>query len=261
MKCSVAIHVCSHSAEKLSKQMDPTTFLKDLQKKVKTTERSSEVSVHTTPTAELDPPHTVHRATALAVTTAKVDPPHTVHRATALAVTTAKLYRPTSHSAQSHSSSRSRCSLLQELADKYLSGKPVDDFVEEFMRLRSQYWLRKVKAEKMDELIRSQHPSPRSRPKRPPNPVIRPPYVSPMPVPHPAHSLPPSQARSPGRSPAQSLPPYAHQPMPQPPVNHPFPAAAFTPYQPPRPPQQPAHPGYYPHAPPPKPGGPYGFRT
>lgn len=116
--------------------------------------------------------------------------------------------------------------------------------MEKFLKERTLYWLRKVKLEKMKELLQNYRPvpAPRTSHSTPTSTSsAAPPY--PADNPGPMHSLPP-QHQSPGYpvapNPAVSLPPYQqHRPMPAPARNpHPFPAAAFTPYTnatPPRP--------------------------
>ena len=119
-----------------------------------------------------------------------------------------------------------------------------DNFVAQFQEKRTLYWLRKVRAEKMDECLKNIRPVPAPRSSRP-TPSIPPPYVAPLP--RPAHSLPvfaPHQPHGPPATspvyshmphPAQSVQPY-HQaprmPMPGiPPQGHPFnPAAPFASY-------------------------------
>ena len=161
------------------------------------------------------------------------------------------------------------------MADRYVAGlseMSCDRFVAGFHEQRTLYWLRKVKAEKMEELLKNMRPVAAPRSPRPSQPPTNPPYVAPMPgvpqashslptasipahYPHPTHSVPPRHRVS---NPAQSMPPY-HPSMPQMPMpqpqgphqGHPFPAAAFTGYQPPsgyppRPPAQPAPYGGYP---------------
>jgi hypothetical protein len=164
----------------------------------------------------------------------------------------------------------------EEMADRYVAGLSemnCDAFVADFQEQRTLYWLRKVKAEKMEELLKNMRPTAAPRSPRPAISPATPPYIAPMPgipqpsrsfptasiptpYPHPGHSVPP---RHRGSNPAQSMPPYhprmpqmsMPQPQPQgPPQGHPFPAAAFTGYQPPGvptgyPPRPPPHPAPY----------------
>ena len=152
------------------------------------------------------------------------------------------------------------------MADKYVAGlseMSMDSFVTDFQEKRTLYWLRKVKAEKMEELLKNMRPvaAPRSpRTSRQPNP----PYVAAMPGgprPNPAQSLPPPHhmpyppdPRRPS-NPGVSMPPY-HQGGPQMPMpqGHPFPAAAFSSYY--RPPA--AQPPYQPRGGTPPRPAPYG---
>ena len=156
---------------------------------------------------------------------------------------------------------------MQDFAYEFVNGKTsmsVDEFIEELVSKRSEYWLRKVKLEKFDELSKSRRPVPVPRTRGPTEaPPI--PYQAP-----PLQSLPVGQpARAAGNSPTSSLPPYSVSPsrgMPGPP-RQPFPAAAYPGYRPPnsghpptRPPSYPsASPGYppggssYPTGPPPRP--------
>lgn len=147
---------------------------------------------------------------------------------------------------------------IQEMADQYVSGSSdmnCDAFVSEFQKQRMLYWLRKVKAEKMDQLIKNFRPVAAPRSPRPSRQNVDPPYLSPMPQatpalhslpvstpqapyphnPHPAQSIPPHHDPRRMSNPAQSMPPYP-QHLPQMPVpqGHPFPAAAFTGYPPPQ---------------------------
>lgn len=153
---------------------------------------------------------------------------------------------------------------MQELADSYVSGTSdisSDDFVTQYQEKRTLYWLRKVRAEKMEELLKNIQPVAAPRSPRP-RASVPAPYVAPM-----SHSLPvsthhhpsyPQGPAPPGYShvpnPAQSIHPYHHQaptrmPMPQPgvpPQGHPFnPAASYARY-----------PGQMPY--PPRPVPPYG---
>ena len=106
----------------------------------------------------------------------------------------------------------------------FIAGKselPLQEFHAEFIKQRSQYLLRKVKAEKLDELLKNRIPvpAPRTRThKNPSNPVQS------LPTPY-----PPDSRRMP--DPAASLQPYSASPrgssggMPVPhfpPPGHPF---------------------------------------
>ena len=149
----------------------------------------------------------------------------------------------------------------QQLADSYISGSSqisADEFVTQFQEKRMLYWLRKVRAEKMEELLKNIRPVPTPRSPRPSSakPAIPPPYIAPMP----AHSLPVSAAHhhppyphgpmQPHMTrPNQSMAPYPHQ-VPQMPMpgGHPFPHAAFAGYSgqvPPRYPTPQQHPHPY----------------
>lgn len=138
----------------------------------------------------------------------------------------------------------------------YVAGKTeltLEAFQEEFLKLRTEYWLRKVKAEKMDELLKN----------RIPMPAPRSPRIHHVPPPSdPARSLPtsapyPADARR-MPDPSASLPPYSStsptgrgMPLPRlPPPGHPFTPNYASPYH-----QGPV--GSYPNRPPPAPGYPY----
>lgn len=170
------------------------------------------------------------------------------------------------------------------MADRYVSGSSdmnYDAFVSEFQAQRMLYWLRKVKAEKMEQLLKNMRPVAAPRSPRPGHPSVNPPYLAPMtgnsihpntsshslPVsthqppypphnPHPSHSMHPMPAQHDPRrmsNPAQSMPPYpqhvSQMPAPQ---GHPFPAAAFTGYPG-------VTPGYPPPQQPTRPTQPYGI--
>ena len=160
------------------------------------------------------------------------------------------------------------------MADNYVSGSSemsLDSFVSDFQEQRSLYWLRKIKAEKMDQLLKNMRPVPAPRSSK--QNAVSPPYISPMPTPRhpqslpsssahqpypvgPLHSIPPSHP-DPRRTsnPAHSMPPYPQRSpqMPVPPAQgHPFPAAAFSSYPSggvtqgyPPPQQRPPHPHPY----------------
>jgi len=140
----------------------------------------------------------------------------------------------------------------------------VDNFTKEFLDQRTQYWLRKVKAEKMVELLRNKQPKPIPRsPRNARAPPVKPaPYLSPLAHSTPAQSLPasgtapypPGNRRVSDPAPTPYPPGPSIMPQPAPPTGHPFPAAAFTPYQP-----QPHHSAHYPNHPPPHP--PYSGRS
>lgn len=132
----------------------------------------------------------------------------------------------------------------QELGDSYLSGKSemsVSEFSEEFLKLRTQYWLRKVKAEKMEDLLKNRQPKAAPRQPKVGGPPPRPPapYRAPFQPSNPMQSLPvvgpphyPPESRR-VSDPAPAPYPPGPSSMPQPhPTGHPFPAAAFTPYNP-----------------------------
>ena len=146
----------------------------------------------------------------------------------------------------------------------------VDEFSDEFLKLRTQYWLRKVKAEKMEDLLKNRQPKAAPRPQKVGGPPPRPPapYRAPYQPPNPMYSLPvagPSHY-SPDRrvsDPAPAPAPYPSGPSPMPqshPTGHPFPAAAFTPYNPQHHPS-PHYPNYRPpHPPYSSRPPPYGYR-
>ena len=136
----------------------------------------------------------------------------------------------------------------------------LEDWAEEFKKQRVLYWLRKVKTEKMEELLKKKQPKPAPRSPRANKPTesIHPPYLAPLST-SPAQSLPVSANLHPPypaprriSEPGQSLPQY-QMPQPMPPSSmHPFPAAAFTSYHP-----QPSNPPYPGRPQPPRPS-PYG---
>lgn len=131
--------------------------------------------------------------------------------------------------------------LLQDLASDFVGGKSslsLEQFQDEYLKQRTLYWLRKVKVEKMKELLQNYRPTAAPRTvhsttastSQPPAPQGASNFTSPL------HSLPaqqqhpPPQGSSPGYppNPSSSLPPYPqHSHMPNP---NPFPAAAYTPY-------------------------------
>lgn len=160
----------------------------------------------------------------------------------------------------------SSLSLFQNMASDFIAGKSdlsVDDFKDQFLELRQAYWMRKVKSDKLDELLKNQRPTPAPRGARTP---VTPTQPQPLPPQNPAQSLPahlqPSQAPYPveprrGSQPTPP-PPYARRgpvSMPRlPPPGHPF--SSMPPgYQPgypmtrPPPPRPSAHNSYtpYPH--------------
>lgn len=146
------------------------------------------------------------------------------------------------------------------MASDFVSGKSelaVDDFKDQFLKLRQSYWTRKVKSEKLDELLKNQRPTP--APRGPRTPVSMAPQPHQVPPQNPAHLLPahlqtqapyPVEPRRPSEpSPMSSMPPpYAAQAnvsMPRPPPpGHPFssvppsyrPVAGYPVRPPPRPP-------------------------
>ena len=76
-----------------------------------------------------------------------------------------------------------RMHFLQEMADRYVSGLTdmnSDAFVSEFQGQRTLYWLRKVKAEKMEQLLKNIRPVAAPRSPRPSHPSANPPYLAPM---------------------------------------------------------------------------------
>ena len=158
------------------------------------------------------------------------------------------------------------------MASDFVAGKSdlsMDDFKDKFLEMRGTYWMRKVKSEKLDELLKNQRPTPAPRTLR----TQPQPQVSTSP----AQSLPPHMAgqapyhvepRRPSEPmPTASMPPraapYAVQPnvsMPHPPPpGHPFSSIPSYPQQaaagypqtgypqtgyPARPPMRPAPPPY-----------------
>lgn len=117
---------------------------------------------------------------------------------------------------------------MQDLAADFVGGKSslaLEEFQEKFIELRTLYWLRKVKTEKMKELVANIRPTPAPRTFHNTTGFLPP-----------LQSLPAQSNPSPGYSqePASSLPPYPSQStMPVP--NNPFPAAAYTKPGPPKP--------------------------
>ena len=151
---------------------------------------------------------------------------------------------------------------MQDLASTILAGgselRP-DEFISQFRSKRTTYWLRKIKVEKMDRLIKERpaHPSPSAS--IPPYPTVGlsgpvmphpfptsssaqgaravPPKPAPYSVTHsvppasypspvrPTHSFPPSyvHGRNPGPSPVQSIPPPSYPRSPGMPMPQPSP--------------------------------------
>ena len=140
------------------------------------------------------------------------------------------------------------CCVVQDMASDFIAGKSdlsADDFKENFLELRQTYWMRKVKQEKIEELLKNQRPTPAPR-------AVR---TQPHPV-DPAHSVPthlhppyPMDARRPSDPvPGSSVPPpystHAAVSMPRPPPpGHPFSSI------------QPSYPGSYPSRQPMRPPG------
>lgn len=126
----------------------------------------------------------------------------------------------------------------ENMAADFIGGKSslnLAEFEEKFMQDRTLYWLRKVKVEKMKELLLNYRPTPSPRTARS-LPTSTPPAIAsvsspPYPGSSPMQSLP-AQHQSPGYPvglPTASLPPYPPtnaMPAPQK-VTHPF---AYTPY-------------------------------
>jgi len=96
-------------------------------------------------------------------------------------------------------------SCLQDFAADFIGGKStlnLEEFSEEFVKKRMLFWLRKVKAEKMRELLANYRPTPMPRASMP--------STSSMPM-SPGNSFPsPTGSYPPQRfsDPAASLPPY-----------------------------------------------------
>lgn len=129
---------------------------------------------------------------------------------------------------------------IQNMASDFMSGKSdlsVEEFKDQFLELRRTYWMRRVKCEKLDELIKNQRPTP--APRAPRTPVAAQPQLAVPSQQHPSHSLPahfqqqaapyPIEPRRPSEpTPLSSMqpPPYSAQPnvsMPcVPPPGHPF---------------------------------------
>lgn len=134
----------------------------------------------------------------------------------------------------------------------FINGKSsmsLEEFEEEFVKQRTLFWLRKVKSEKMKELLLNYKPTPAPRTihnctsdssmtsNTPPYPNSSSPSL---------HSLPPQSRAQSLPDPAASLPPYPNQPgsMPSPDRSSlPFPAAAYTSYPKPVPVRPPAYSG------------------
>ncbi|XP_064391593.1 vacuolar protein sorting-associated protein 37C-like isoform X2 [Halichondria panicea] len=110
----------------------------------------------------------------------------------------------------------------EDFATEFVNGKSsltVDEFVESLVKQRSEYWLRKVKLSKFDELSKNRRPVPVPRTRRPPEATP------------PMSSL--QSVGSPGRiseGTTNSLPPYPMAPRGMP-SQQPFPAAAYPGYQ------------------------------
>ena len=151
---------------------------------------------------------------------------------------------------------------VQDMAADFVAGKSdlsADDFKENFLSLRQTYWTRKVKSEKLEELLKNKRPQalprvPRTQlqpPVQPQNPAQSlPAHMQHQPAPYPVELRRPSEP-----TPTMSMPaPYAVQPnvsMPHPPSpGHPFSSVpAGYPGYPMRPPQQPpARTQYAPYA-------------
>ncbi len=154
------------------------------------------------------------------------------------------------------------CFFLQDFASDFVSGKSslsAEEFVECLVSQRSQYWLRKVKLDKFDDLAKNQRPVPAPRNRGPPSEGLSTSYTGPQ-----GSSLPVGSPSA-MTAPTQSLPPYPTagiSGMPRP-AQQPFPAAAYPGYQQPQqsvypppgqnyPQPQPVRPGYS-QAPPPRP--------
>lgn len=138
------------------------------------------------------------------------------------------------------------------MAADFVAGKsdlPVDSFKDKFLELRQKYWMRKVKAEKLEELLKNQRPTPHPRvPRTQPQPQVQmqnpaqslPSHMQHQPAPYPVDSRRPSEP-----VPTMSIPaPYAARtnvPLAQPPPpGHPFSSVPPSyPGYPPRPPQRP----------------------
>ena len=103
------------------------------------------------------------------------------------------------------------------MASDFVSGKlslSLEEFQEQFVKQRTLYWLRKVKAEKMKELLMNYRPTAAPRHNLPAATSSTAPY----PTPSPLHSLPVHQQHPPHSSsssspgyppdPSSSLPPY-----------------------------------------------------
>ena len=141
------------------------------------------------------------------------------------------------------------------MASDFVAGKSslsLEEFQEEFVAQRKLFWLRKVKTEKMKELLLNYRPtpSPRNIHKSSSENQMTSSNAQPPPYPSPLQSLPVQHAHSstgyPDSSPS-SLPPYpprSSMPVPsRPTANQPFPAAAYTPYNSVPPQRPPAYAG------------------
>ena len=156
------------------------------------------------------------------------------------------------------------------MASEFIGGKStlsLEDFQEDFIKQRTLYWLRRVKSEKMKELLQNSRPIPAPRKAHTSASALPAANVATT-NPPPVQSLPPQHAHpssSPGypSEPTASLPPYPSRPvMPMPQQQHqagPFPAAAYTSYRNPAPPvaRPPSNP--VPPVPRPQPYGGHGY--
>ncbi|KAL5477224.1 hypothetical protein EMCRGX_G023989 [Ephydatia muelleri] len=151
------------------------------------------------------------------------------------------------------------------LVDGFLSGKQSsspEEFVQLYLASRKLYWLRKTKADKLTDQIKSMSPKPaprssrtgssilpisKSTPQDLPNPQGQPPY-------QPTASLPPALLQPSNKAPPTQSLPYGRPPPPQP-TGYPSPPSQ-RPYGPPPPVGYPGypppgtyHPAGYPPAP------------
>lgn len=121
----------------------------------------------------------------------------------------------------------------------------LEDFSESFIKQRTLYWLRRVKAEKMRELMASYRPTPLPRTAVPTTTIHNSTsHTSPLHSLPPQHMLPPSHLSDP----TVSLPPYPARggmPQPQIPSSGSFPVVAYPPHKQhvPRPAARQGHPG------------------
>lgn len=148
------------------------------------------------------------------------------------------------------------------MASDFIAGKSefsADEFKDRFFELRQTYWMRKVKTDKFEELLKNQRPTPAPRVPRtqPPQPNVQDQNPAQSLPAHMQHHAPyPAESRRTSEPISSMPPPYSvgsSMPMPRlPPPGHPFSSI------PPSYGHQPGPSAGYPARPPPRPGhGPY----